>query len=85
MMVSMLTPMLETSAVTLSLAPRPSVTSAMTAATPMTMPSMVSTERSVLRRISRMAMSTVLPSIIRNGLIRARSDVRRARPCRHGS
>ena len=40
-----------------AVAPSPSVTSAITAPTPMTMPSMVRNERSVLRRISRSAMT----------------------------
>ena len=39
------------SALTFAVAPAPSVTIAITAATPITMPSMVSDERSTLRRI----------------------------------
>jgi hypothetical protein len=57
---SMLEPMLAISPVTLAVAPRPSACMRITAATPMTMPSAVSDERIVLRRISRSAMTSTL-------------------------
>ena len=56
---SRLVPMLAMSAVIFAVAPRPSVTMAITEATPMTMPSVVSTERIVLRRTSRNAIRIV--------------------------
>ena len=59
------------SCVTFALAPLPIVTSAITAPTPITMPSMVKNERSVLRRTSRSAMMSVTES---------RSAPRRERP-----
>ena len=49
------------SACTCAVAPSPIVTIVMTAATPMTMPRMVSDERSTLRRISRSASSDGVP------------------------
>ena len=57
--------MLEIWSVTDCVAPLPSVTIVMTAATPMTMPSTVRNERSRLRRMARSASSTVFHSIRR--------------------
>ncbi len=51
--------MLAMSVVIFAVAPRPSVTMAITEATPMTMPSVVNTERIVLRRTSRSAIKIV--------------------------
>ena len=52
MTISMLAPRLEMSDVTRAVAPLPSVTMTMTAATPITMPSTVSEDRMRLRRIA---------------------------------
>ena len=57
--VSKFLPSLPMSSVTLAVAPRPTDTSAITAPTPITTPSIVNTERRVLRRISRRAMKIV--------------------------
>lgn len=54
-----LLPSLEISALTFSVVPEPMVSMAMTAATPMTMPSSVRKERSTLRRIERSERRTV--------------------------
>jgi len=59
-----LLPRLEISAVTWAVAPFPSVTMLMTAATPMTIPRVVSADLMTLRRISRRAKKTVSQSII---------------------
>src|SRR3990167_3431423 len=54
----MLLPRLEMSALILAVAPPPTVTMMITAATPITIPSTVRKERSALRRISRRARSS---------------------------
>ena len=59
----MLAPRLEICSATAAVAPLPSVTIVTTAATPMTMPSVVRKERSRWRRISRMARMMVVKNI----------------------
>jgi hypothetical protein len=61
---SRLLPIFEIWLFTASVAPRPRVTMVTTAATPMTMPTTVRKDRVRLRRISRMAMSRALRSIV---------------------
>ena len=62
---SRLLPSLEMSALTFSVVPEPMVSMAMTAATPMTMPSNVRNERSTLRRIERSERRTVSRIMVR--------------------
>ncbi len=62
MTISRLVPRLSICRCTAASAPRPILTIAITAATPMTMPSVVNAERSTLRRNARSAASTVMRS-----------------------
>ena len=59
----MLAPRLEICSATAAVAPLPSVTIVTTAATPMTMPSVVRNERSRCRLISRMARTMVVKNM----------------------
>ena len=66
----MLAPRPEICSRTAAVAPLPSVTIVTTAATPMTMPSMVRNERSRWRRISRIASTTVVTEEHASGRLR---------------